>query len=719
MSRRSKKRSKKIGNNKFAKEILKVFADTPYRGYNFRQLSRVLGIEDVVSRELVKTILNQLLGSGALIAEKRGRYKLNPELVDIPASSKEVIGKVDMKSTGKAYVISDESEEDIFISANNTNRCLHGDTVKVHIFPKRSGRKTEGEVIEVLSREIKNIVGVLQVSRKFAFLVPDQKNIPVDIYIPPEAVGEAKHGEKAVVRLVEWPEHARNPFGEIVEVLGMPGNHEVEIHSIISAYNFSSSFPHKVMKAADKIENIVSKDEIAKRRDFRKVFTCTIDPIDAKDFDDALSIQRLSNGNWEVGIHIADVSHYVVPEGAIDTEAYERATSVYLVDRTVPMLPEKLSNLVCSLRPDEEKLVFSAVFEMDINGKIFKEWYGKAVIKSDRRYTYEEVQAMIEGAPGENKDLLLTLDTISKALRAKRFSKGSIAFKSQEVKFNLDEDGKPIGVYIKEQKDAHKLVEDFMLLANKKVAEKIGRARGKYVPKPFVYRVHDIPNEEKLNTFARFVGKLGYQFNTGSRKSITDSLNGLFKKISGRGEENMIETIAVRTMAKAEYDIQNIGHYGLGFKYYTHFTSPIRRYPDLLVHRLLACYLNGKEYSNVELLGEQCKHSSLMERKAQEAERESIKYKQVEYMAEKVGQEFWGLISGVSKWGIFVEVDESKSEGLISLRDMTDDYYYLDEENYRIIGQRYGQEYKLGDSIRVVLRGIDLTKKQLDFILAD
>jgi ribonuclease R len=623
-----------------------------------------------------------------------------------------------MKSTGKAYIISPDLPDDVFIESNNTNHALNGDKVKVHLFPKRKDRRQEGVIVEIIERAKKQFVGIVHVSKRFAFLVPDSQLISVDIYIPLTALKGAKHGQKAVALITEWPEKATNPIGEIIHVLGQPGDNNVEMNAILAEFDFPLEFPKAAEAEAKRIQNVVSPEELAKRRDFRDIWTCTIDPVDAKDFDDALSLLKLPDGNWEVGVHIADVSHYVTPGTAIDAEAYERGTSIYLVDRTIPMLPEQLSNLVCSLRPDEEKLCFSAVFKLNDKAEILHEWFGRTVIKSNRRYAYEEVQVMIEGAEGEYKNELMTLHNLSSKLREERFKKGSIAFKSQEVKFKLDEKGKPIGVMIKEQKEANYLIEDFMLLANRRVAEKIATKKNKEgEAKTFVYRVHDEPNPEKLIRFSEFLQKLGYGFQTTSRKSITASFNSLFEQILGKGEENMIETIAIRTMARAEYTTHNIGHYGLSFRYYTHFTSPIRRYPDLMVHRLLQWYLDEKGSASKEEYEEKCKHSSDMERKAMEAERASVKYKQAEYLMDRIGEEFDGLISGVSKWGIFVELTESKCEGMVSLRLMNDDFYYLDEENYRIIGQRWGKIYRLGDKIRIKVKKIDLQKKQMDFDL--
>ena len=717
MAHKHKRKRNKGSGNSFAKTVLDVFMQNPFKGYNFRQLSHALGISDKASKLLVKEILDELSASRAIVEVNRGKFKLNPSSIKAGVSGNIITGRVDMKQTGKAYIITDDLEDDVFIAANNTYHALNGDIVKVRLFPKRKERKIEGRIIEIVERKRKQFVGVIEHSGKYAFLIPDDQSTPIDIYIPASNLKGAKNGEKAIARITDWPEHSKNPFGEVINVLGKPGENDVEMQSILADVGFPVGFPKHVEADADNIETEISEAEIASRRDYRNVFTCTVDPEDAKDFDDALSLQKLKNGNWEVGIHIADVSYYVKPDSAIDKEAFDRATSVYLVDRVIPMLPERLSNNVCSLRPNENKLCYAAIFELDENAGVQNEWYGRTVINSDRRYNYEEVQAVIEGGTDKYQKELLLLHDLASKLRKVRFEKGAIAFTSQEVNFRLDEKGKPIEAYIKEQKDSNRLIEDFMLLANRKVAEKIGRKRGKQEPKTFVYRIHDVPNPDKLQTFAEFVGKLGYKLQTGNRKSISSSLNKLFEQIKGKGEENMIESIAVRTMAKAEYSIQNIGHYGLAFQWYTHFTSPIRRYPDLMVHRLLDHYLKGGKSANPTEFEEKCKHSSDMERKAMEAERASVKYKQAEYLLDKVGQEFNGLISGVSKWGIFVELDGNKCEGMISLRDFDDDFYYLDEENYKVVGAQQGKEYQLGDPIRIKVKRIDLSKKQMDFTL--
>ena len=718
MSKKKQNPQANVARNEFTNRVFKLFSDNSDNSYNFRQTAGQLGITDKREKDQVRSILEQLCTQGSLVEMNRGKYKLNPKLVTAIAKANTVTGIVDMKATGKAYIISPDLPEDVFIESNNTNHALNGDKVKVHLFPKRKDRRPEGVIVEIVERAKKQFVGIVHVSKRFAFLVPDSQLINVDIYIPLTALKGAKHGQKAVALITEWPEKATNPIGEIIHVLGQPGENNVEMNAILAEFDFPLEFPKAAEAEALRIKNEVAPEELAKRRDFRGIWTCTIDPLDAKDFDDALSLQKLPDGNWEVGVHIADVSHYVTPGSAIDTEAYERGTSIYLVDRTIPMLPEQLSNLVCSLRPDEEKLCFSAVFKLNAKAEILEEWFGRTVIKSDRRYAYEEVQVIIEGAEGDFKNELMTLHNLSSKLREERFKKGSIAFKSQEVKFKLDEKGKPIGVMIKEQKEANYPIEDFMLLANRRVAERIATRKNKEgEAKTFVYRVHDEPNPEKLIRFSEFLKKLGYDFQTSSRKSITTSFNQLFDKILGKGEENMIETIAIRTMARAEYTTHNIGHYGLSFRYYTHFTSPIRRYPDLMVHRLLQWYLDEKPSASESEYDEKCKHTSDMERKAMEAERASVKYKQAEYLMDRIGEEFDGLISGVSKWGIFVELTESKCEGMVSLRLMNDDFYYLDEENYRIIGQRWGKIYRLGDNIRIKVKKIDLQKKQMDFDL--
>lgn len=714
-----KKRKNRRPKNALTGVIISVFAENPFRAYNYKQIARLIGIKDKASKDLLMNILQELQTAGELVEVKTGKYMLNSDAVDdLAVKKKYITGTVDMKKTGKAYVISDEGGEDVFIAANNVNHALHDDLVKVFIFPKRKSHKTEGQVVEILERRKDTFVGRIEMTKNFGFVIADSDTMPYDILVPKSEAGQAQNGQKVLVRITDWPEHANNPFGQVVEVLGMPGENEVEMKSILAEYNFPLSFPKAVEKEAHQIKAGIEK-ELGKRRDFRDTWTITIDPADAKDFDDALSLKKLDDSSWEVGVHIADVSHYVRPGSLIEEEAFKRGTSVYLVDRVVPMLPEKLSNDVCSLRPDEEKLTFSAVFKLDENANVLDSWFGKTVILSDRRFAYEEVQEIIENGEGEFVENITVLNNLATILRDRRFKNGSINFGSEEVKFKLDENGKPLETYIKEQKEANHLIEEFMLLANKRVAETIGLPGKGKTAKTFVYRVHDEPNPEKLNTFVQFLKKLGYSLNVSSHQALARSYNTLFQQIHGKGVEHMIETIAIRTMAKAYYSTDNIGHYGLAFRHYSHFTSPIRRYPDLMAHRLLERYLAGKSSVKKDDIEEKCKHASDMERKAINAERDSVKYKQVEFLMDKVGQIFEGQISGVSKWGIFVELLESKAEGLIRFNNLKDDYYYFDEDNYRIIGKQYGNVYRLGDKVTVLVKKVNLEQKQLDFELVD
>lgn len=716
--------SKNLKDNKkwLNEEILSAFRKTGSKPLNYKQIAKAINIDDHTGRQKIIEALHVLQGSGTIEEEGHGKYVLKQKGVQI-------IGKVDKTASGAGYIISDQSEQDIYINSSNLNGALHGDTVKVFCFAEREGKKPEGEVVEIISRGKSEFTGIIQVSPKFAFFVADSQKMPDDIFIPLGDLNGAADGDKVVVQITDFPKGAKNPVGEVIRVLGRPGDNEVEMNAIMADYGLPMEFPEEVEKAAEAIPFELPAAEIAKRRDFRDTLTFTIDPVDAKDFDDALSIKKLDNGHWEIGVHIADVSHYVEPGEVLDVEAYKRATSVYLVDRCVPMLPEKLSNGVCSLRPNEDKFTFSAVFEMDDNADVISEWFGRTVIHSDKRFAYEDAQKVIEEKTGELIEEILTFDRLAKIMRAARMKKGAIAFDKIEVKFNLDEKGKPIGVFFKESKDANKLIEEFMLLANRRVAEYVGRRRQgskQGAIRPFVYRTHDVPNPDKLLAFSEFISKIGYKkLNTGSPTGIAKSLNSLLAEVKGKGEENMVETLAVRTMAKAEYTTNNIGHYGLAFEYYTHFTSPIRRYPDVMVHRLLAQYLAEAEglqkpkKVDQDTVEEQCKHSSDMERLASQAERDSIKYKQVEYMKESIGKVFDGTITGVTEWGIYVEINENKCEGMVRLRDIQDDFYVFDEANYCIRGKRHGKKMQLGDLVKIIVKRADLVKKQMDFGLVD
>ncbi len=699
---------------------LSFFESNPTQVYNYKQVAKALGEPGKEHKKFVSGLLYSLVKDAILVEVNKGKFKLSPAHIEKQKKIGPFItGKVDMKQTGKAYVITDELLEDVRISPNNTGHALHGDLVKVRLFPRRKNQKTEGEIIEVLQRAKIRFVGIVKLTGSYAFLLPDSKSMPVDIFIPPDHLNGASEGVKAIAEIIDWSAPSKNPFGKIVEILGEPGNNDVEMHAILADYNLSVRFTEEVEAEAIKLPETISEHEIASRNDFRDVLTFTIDPPDAKDFDDALSVRQVDTDLWEVGVHIADVTHYVKPNTLLEEEAQNRATSIYLVDRTVPMLPEKLSNKVCSLRPKEDKLCYSVVFTMNKQARVIKRWIGKTIINSNHRFNYDEVQEIIESGQGLYFNEISLLNNLAINLRTKRMRAGAIDFDRQEVKFNLDPDGKPLDVYFKSQKEAHKLIEEFMLLANRSVAENIGKLTKGAHPKTFVYRIHDIPNPEKLNTLSNFVEKLGYKIKTDTRQNIASSFNRLLKDTQGKGEENLIETLTIRTMAKAEYSTQNIGHYGLAFDYYTHFTSPIRRYPDMMVHRLLFAYDSGEPSANKEYHEQLCQHASEMEKRAQEAERDSIKYKQVEYMSDRIGEEFDGLISGVSKWGIYVEIKDNKCEGMVRLRDLADDYYYLDEDNYRVIGYNKHREYKLGSPVRIRIKRADFLKKELDFEIAE
>lgn len=681
--------------------------------FNYKQVSAAIGAKTPINQRSVALLLAEMAFDGEIVEVEKGKYKA-PERTSV------AVGTFVRRSNGKNSVITDEDSEAVFIAERNSLHALNGDRVKIHIAARRRGQEPEAEVIEILEKKEQTFIGTLEVDKTMAFMKTDSKFLACDIFIPKGKLKGGKTGDKAIVQITDWPEDAKNPRGEVLDILGKAGENQAEMHAILAEFGLPYKYPANVEKAADKIGDEIPEEEIARREDFRKVTTFTIDPKDAKDFDDALSLRQLENGNWEVGVHIADVTHYVTPNSIIDREAKQRATSIYLVDRTIPMLPEHLCNGICSLRPNEEKLAFSCVFELNDNAEILNSRIGRTVIESDRRFTYEEAQERIETGQGDYVEEILTLNRLAKELRAKRFENGSVDFDREEVKFNLDEKGHPIGVYFKESKDANKLIEEFMLLANKTVATTIGKPGGRRKAKPFVYRIHDVPDQNRLGDLATIASAFGYKLKTsGSSSEINRSLNKMLKDIKGKGEENFLSVLAVRTMAKAVYTTENVGHYGLGFDYYTHFTSPIRRYPDMIVHRLLERYLKGGRSVDPIKLEDDCKHSSDMEQLASSAERASIKYKQVEYMQDHISEEFDGMISGVTEWGIYVELDENHCEGLVPMRDLADDYYDYDEKNYCIRGRRRGTVYRLGDRVRVRVANTNLEKKQLDFLLVD
>ncbi len=700
-------------NLTLAKKVDEFVAQQKNNTYNYKQVAHAIGAKTAIQQRNIALLLVEMAFNGEIIEVSPGKYKS-------PQRGNEATGVFVRRSNGKNSVITDADGETIFVAERNSMRALNGDRVRVSIAAHRRGAEPEAEVIEIIEKKEQTFIGTLKVDRHFAYLLTDSKFLATDIFIPKAKLKSGRTGDKAVVRIIDWKEDSKNPTGEVVDILGRTGENNAEIHAILAEFGLPYKYPAAVEKAADKIGAGITEEVIAQRIDMRDVLTFTIDPADAKDFDDALSFRVLSNGHYEVGVHIADVTHYVQPDTIIDREAQKRATSVYLVDRVVPMLPEHLCNGICSLRPDEEKLAFSVIFHIDDEAKVLSSKIARTVIKSNRRFSYEEAQDVIETGLGDCVEAIQKLNDLAKILRRQRYENGSVEFDRAEVKFHIDETGKPLGVFFKVAKDANKLIEEFMLLANRTVATFVGKPQGKKKPKAFVYRVHDVPDATRLSDLSAIARAFGYKVkSSGTPREINRSINRMLAEVKGRGEENYLSTLAIRSMAKAIYTTDNIGHYGLGFDYYTHFTSPIRRYPDMMVHRLLERYLDGGRSVNVQKLEDQCKHSSEMEQLAANAERSSIKYKQVEYMQEHLGETFSGIISGVTEWGLYVELNDNLCEGLVPMRDLADDYYDFDEKNHCLVGRRHNHRYRLGDNVDIKVARADLEKKQLDFILVD
>ena len=737
MGKGKTKGARRLTKKEIRKRILDLMERHASTEFDVKDIFKTIQADTHPAKMLTMDVLRELVLDDYLSTDERGHYRY-------AVRSQVMEGTFMRKRNGRNSFIPDDGGKSILVCERNSGHALDGDRVRVTMLARRSGHTREAEVIEVLKRARETFVGKLKVSHDYGFLITEGRALANDIFIPKDLLGGGQTGDKAVVKIVEWPDEAKNPIGKVIDILGKEGENNAEMHAILAEFGLPYTYPKKVEEAAERIPADITPEDLKEREDFRSVTTFTIDPRDAKDFDDALSIRRLDDGLWEIGVHIADVSHYVKEGDIIDREAQQRATSVYLVDRTIPMLPERLCNYICSLRPDEDKLAFSAIFTMNDKGDVLTWHPAHTVIRSNRRFVYEEVQNILEqngeaseedlhqpgehparvepgpnGKPvGEYASELITLNRLAKLLRKRRFAHGSIGFDRAEVRFEIDKQGKPVSTYFKVAKDANKLVEEFMLLANRSVAEKIGKPGKGKKPKTFPYRIHDVPDPEKLEKLSAFIGKFGYRLRTeGSKTDISKSLNKLLEDVKGQKEEDLVETIALRAMMKARYSVHNIGHYGLMFDYYTHFTSPIRRYPDTMVHRLLTRYMAGGRSVNADKCEELCEHASAMEQLAAKAERASIKYKQVEFMAERVGQEFDGKVSGVTEFGLYVEIDENKCEGMVPLRDLEGDYYEFDERNYCLRGRKRGRVYAIGDPVRIRVARANIDRKQLDFAL--
>ena len=713
----TKKKDKKGGKRMKKKELTELlvsyFRNKPGEAFTVKQLFQGLKLTTHPLKMLCRDIVEEMTEDNFLVEVEKGRFRLNDK-------GQVMVGTFQRKSNGKNSFVPDDGGEPIFIAERNSAHAMNNDKVKISLCAKRKRQKVEGQVIEILEHAATTFVGTLKVTKNYAFLLTETNTLANDIFIPKDKLKGAKDGDKAVVRITDWPEEAKNPFGEVIDVLGKAGDNTTEMHAILAEYGLPYTYPQSVEAAAEKIPAEITPEDYAEREDFRDVVTFTIDPKDAKDFDDALSIRLLKPGLWEVGVHIADVSHYVKEGSAIDKEAVKRATSVYLVDRTIPMLPERLCNFICSLRPDEEKLAYSVIFNMDENAVVKDYRIRHTVIKSNQRFTYEEAQQIIETGEGDYKEEILELNKLAQILRQRRLENGAINFDRCEVKFEIDEKGKPLSVYFKVSKEANKLIEEFMLLANRTVAEHIGKVPKNKKPKVFPYRIHDLPDPDKLDNLSQFIARFGYKIRTGgSKMEVSKSINRLLNDVEGKKEQNLVETVSLRAMQKAKYSIYNIGHYGLAFDYYTHFTSPIRRYPDLMVHRLLTRYLAGGRTAQADKYESLCEHSSAMEQTAASAERASVKYKQVEFMSERIGNVYDAVISGVTEWGLYAEINENKCEGMIPMRDLDDDFYEFDEKSYCLIGRRSHRKFSLGDPVKIKVARANLEKKQLDFTLAD